>query len=152
MRTERLHVEVGYVPLEKTYASRAYQLATGNTAAKRALQGKAEEAPLIRDDTGRVLVGRAKITGPTYIPERKEVPCDYGTVTPAVSSRNPFVLNFMPWVGLFKDVRSARSLTEAWMYVFGPPGWRPDGEGLTTADIRRKAGLVVNRSAQPVMT
>lgn len=64
MRTERLHVEVGYVPLEKTYASRAYQLATGNAAAKQALQGKAEKAPLIRDDTGRVLVGRAKITGP----------------------------------------------------------------------------------------
>lgn len=64
MRTERLHVEVGYVPLEKTYASWAYQLATGNAAAKRALQGKAEKTPLIRDDTGRVLVGRAKITGP----------------------------------------------------------------------------------------
>ena len=28
------------------------------------------------------------------------------------------------------------------MYLFGPPGWRPDGEGLTTAEIRRSAGLV----------
>ncbi|MGI5222560.1 hypothetical protein [Nocardia sp. CA-290969] len=63
MRTERLHVEVGYVPLENTYAAQAYQLGTGNSAARRALDGTAQEVPLIRDDTGVVLVGRAKITG-----------------------------------------------------------------------------------------
>ncbi|WP_280457301.1 hypothetical protein [Nocardia carnea] len=63
MRTERLHVEVGYVPPDHTYAARAYQLGTGSAAARRALEGKAEEVPLIRDDTGTVLVGRAKITG-----------------------------------------------------------------------------------------
>ena len=39
------------------------------------------------------------------------------------------------------------------MYMFGPPGWRPDGEGLTTAEIRRRAGLVSsNQPSQPVMT
>ena len=40
------------------------------------------------------------------------------------------------------------------MYTFGPPGWRPDGEGLTTAEIRRRAGLVKgsNQPSQPVMT
>ncbi len=63
MRTERLHVEVGYVPVETTYASRVYQTATGNAAAKIAIEGRAIETPLIRDDTGTVLVGRASITG-----------------------------------------------------------------------------------------
>lgn len=63
MRTERLHVEIGYVPVEKTYGSRAYQTGTGNAAAKRAIDGKATPVPLIRDDTGQVLVGRARITG-----------------------------------------------------------------------------------------
>ncbi|MFC4374161.1 hypothetical protein ACFO5K_08580 [Nocardia halotolerans] len=63
MRTERLHVEVGFVPVETTYASRVYQTATGNAAAKIALEGRAVETPLIRDDTGTVLVGRAAITG-----------------------------------------------------------------------------------------
>lgn len=40
------------------------------------------------------------------------------------------------------------------MYIFGPPGWRPNGQGLTTAEIRRRAGLVDsgNRSSQPAMT
>lgn len=64
MRTERLHVEIGYVPVEKTYGSRVYQTGTGNAAAKRAIEGRAVEVPLIRDDTGKVLIGRAKITGP----------------------------------------------------------------------------------------
>ncbi|MFI5714633.1 hypothetical protein [Nocardia sp. NPDC051750] len=63
MRTERLHVEVGYVPPDNTYAARAYQLATGNAAARSALEGTAQEVPLVRDDTGTVLVGRATITG-----------------------------------------------------------------------------------------
>jgi sterol desaturase/sphingolipid hydroxylase (fatty acid hydroxylase superfamily) len=102
---------------------------------------------------GGVLVIFDRLFG-TYIPERDDVPCDYGTITPTVSSRNPFVLNFSPWIGLFKDLRSARSLREVWMYTFGPPGWRPDGEGLTTAEIRRRAGLVSNgnQPPQPVMT
>ena len=90
---------------------------------------------------GGVLVIFDRLFG-TYIPERDDVPCDYGTITPTVSSRNPFVVNFSPWIGLFKDLRTARSLHEVWMYMFGPPGWRPDGEGLTTAEIRRRAGLV----------
>lgn len=101
---------------------------------------------------GGVLVIFDRLFG-TYIPERADVPCDYGTVTPTVSSRNPFVVNFSPWIGLFKDLRTARSLHEVWMYTFGPPGWRPNGEGLTTADIRRRAGLVdSNQPSQPVMT
>jgi sterol desaturase/sphingolipid hydroxylase (fatty acid hydroxylase superfamily) len=101
---------------------------------------------------GGVLVIFDRLFG-TYIPERADVPCDYGTITPTVSSRNPFVLNFSPWIGLFKDLRTARSPREVWMYMFGPPGWRPDGEGLTTAEIRRRAGLVSgNRPSQPVMT
>ncbi|GGL27441.1 hypothetical protein [Nocardia jinanensis] len=64
MRTERLHVEVGYVPLDQSYGAQAHDLPTGNAAAKLALEGSPTQTPLVRDDTGTVLVGRAKITGP----------------------------------------------------------------------------------------
>ncbi|MFE3701046.1 hypothetical protein ACFROC_22720 [Nocardia tengchongensis] len=63
MRTERLHVEIGYVPIDRTYGSRAYETGTGSAAAKRALEGRPTETPLIRDDTGKVLIGRATIVG-----------------------------------------------------------------------------------------
>ncbi|MFI1915477.1 hypothetical protein [Nocardia sp. NPDC020380] len=63
LRTERLGVELGYVPVDRTYGSRAYETGTGSAAAKRALEGKAQETPLVRDDTGSVLIGRATIVG-----------------------------------------------------------------------------------------
>ncbi|MFO1158546.1 MAG: sterol desaturase family protein [Reyranellaceae bacterium] len=87
---------------------------------------------------GGVLIVFDRLFG-SYVEEREDVPCAFGLVSPEISSRNPFVLNVSPWIGLFKDLRSARSPIEAWMYLFGPPGWRPDGEGLTSAEIRRRA-------------
>ncbi|MQY31020.1 hypothetical protein [Nocardia aurantia] len=63
LRLERLSVEIGYVPVDRTYGSRAYETGTGSAAAKRAVEGKAAPTPLIRDDTGTVLVGRAAVTG-----------------------------------------------------------------------------------------
>ena len=107
---------------------------------------------------GGVLIVFDRLFG-TYIAERDDVPCEYGTVTPEVSSRNPFVINFAPWIGLFKDLRGARSAHEVWMYTFGPPGWRPNGEGLTTAELRARAKTAVPAAqptaqpvAQPVMS
>jgi len=85
---------------------------------------------------GGVLIVFDRLFG-TYVEERADLPCDYGLVSPAVSSRNPLVVNIQPWIGLVKDMASARLPTEAWMYLFGPPGWRPDGKGLTTAELRR---------------
>jgi sterol desaturase/sphingolipid hydroxylase (fatty acid hydroxylase superfamily) len=89
---------------------------------------------------GGVLIVFDRLFG-TYIPERKDVPCEYGLISHPTSSHNPFVVNVEPWIGLAKDLASARSLREVWMYLFAPPGWRPDGEGLTTADLRRRAAL-----------
>jgi hypothetical protein len=37
---------------------------------------------------------------------------------------------------MFRDLGRARSLREVIGYVFGPPGWRPDGTGPTAANIR----------------
>jgi sterol desaturase/sphingolipid hydroxylase (fatty acid hydroxylase superfamily) len=92
---------------------------------------------------GGVLIVFDRLFG-TYIEERADVPCQYGLVTP-VTTYNPIRINFGPWVGLAKDLASARSIRDAWMFVFGPPGWRPDGQGLTTKELR--AGVGVTRAA-----
>jgi len=88
---------------------------------------------------GGVLVVFDRLFG-TYIAERDDVPCQYGLVTP-VTSHNPIRINFDPWIGLAKDLASARSLGDAWMFLFGPPGWRPDGQGLTTRELRAQAAM-----------
>lgn len=90
---------------------------------------------------GGVLIVFDRLFG-TYVAERKDQPCDFGLVSPVVSSRNPLAINVGPWIGLAKDLASARSLREAWMYLFGPPGWRPDGKGLTAAELRRANATV----------
>ena len=97
---------------------------------------------------GGVLIVFDRLFG-SYIAERDDVRCDYGLISHPKSSHNILVINFEPWIGLLKDLRSARSLHEVGMYLFAPPGWRPDGEGLTTAEIRRRAGLVPAAAAQP---
>ncbi len=59
LRAERLDVEVAYAPRRRTRATRIYRLPAGRRAARRALRGAAGRVPLIRDETGTVLVGRA---------------------------------------------------------------------------------------------
>ena len=65
MRTERLHVELAYVPDQASPAAKIYSTGTGASAAGLALSGTAVELPLIRDDTGKALVGEAIVTGPS---------------------------------------------------------------------------------------
>ena len=88
---------------------------------------------------GGVLIVFDRLFG-TYIAERDDVPCRYGLVTP-VTTYNPVRINFQPWIGMAKDVAGARSLGDAWRYLFGAPGWRADGSGLTTAELRARAAM-----------
>ena len=60
LRAERLDIEVAYVPHRRTAATRVYRLPAGRLAARRIRNGSARRAPLIRDETGSVIVGRAQ--------------------------------------------------------------------------------------------
>jgi hypothetical protein len=59
LRADRLDIEVGYVPRRRTAATRVYRLPAGRRAARRIRRGSARRVPLIRDETGSVIVGRA---------------------------------------------------------------------------------------------
>ena len=53
---------------------------------------------------GGVLIVFDRLFG-SYIAERADVRCDYGLISHPKSSHNILVVNFEPWIGLFKDLR-----------------------------------------------
>ena len=73
---------------------------------------------------GGVLIVFDRLFG-TYVEERDEEPCRYGLVKP-IHSHNPLWIAFHEWVAMAKDVWRARSLRDAFIFMFGPPGWKPD--------------------------
>ncbi|MGF6757141.1 sterol desaturase family protein [Paraburkholderia sp. GAS42] len=85
---------------------------------------------------GGVLIVFDRLFG-TYVEERADEPCRYGLVTPT-RSRNPLVVEFEHWVSLARDIASSGNVWTAISYVILPPGWRPDGSGESTENLRRK--------------
>jgi sterol desaturase/sphingolipid hydroxylase (fatty acid hydroxylase superfamily) len=71
----------------------------------------------------------------TFVPERDAEPVTYGIVHD-IETFNPLRIAFHEWAAMVRDVTAARSLREALGVVFGPPGWRADGQGQTSASIR----------------
>lgn len=68
LRTERLDIEVAYLPSGRSVVAAVWGL-PGSAAASLALHGLATPVPLVRDDAGGVLVGRAEVrdlTGECY--------------------------------------------------------------------------------------
>jgi sterol desaturase/sphingolipid hydroxylase (fatty acid hydroxylase superfamily) len=86
---------------------------------------------------GGVLIVFDRLFG-TYRAERDDVPCRYGLVTP-MTGYNLLRIEFHQWTRLLADLRRARSVRDVAGYLFGPPGWAPDGEGETTEALRRRA-------------
>lgn len=72
LRTERLDVELAYLPWGRSSGSAVWGLPVGDRAVSLAVDGVASAVPLARDDVGGVLVGRAEIralTGECYCDE-----------------------------------------------------------------------------------
>ena len=73
----------------------------------------------------------------TFVAEDKRIPIRYGIIS-QLGTFNPFRVAFHEWAGIFRDVAAAKSLREAFGYMFGPPGWSPDGSRKTSASIKRE--------------
>ena len=71
----------------------------------------------------------------TYARELDEDPPKYGLIR-NISTYNPLRIAFHEWAAMFRDLRRAQSPREAFLRVFGPPGWQPDGQGPTAANLR----------------
>ena len=51
---------------------------------------------------------------------------------------NPIRVALHEWASIARDLASARSLREVAGFVFGRPGWSPDGSRETSLDIRAR--------------
>jgi len=71
----------------------------------------------------------------SFAAERDEEPPRYGIVK-NIETFNPIRIAFHEWLAILREVFAARSVREAVGVVFGPPGWRADGQGLTSKNIR----------------
>ena len=71
----------------------------------------------------------------TFIPENDAEPCRYGIVH-NLGDFNIFRVAFHEWVAIGKDLARSRSQREVIGYIFGPPGWSPDGSRDTSASLK----------------
>jgi sterol desaturase/sphingolipid hydroxylase (fatty acid hydroxylase superfamily) len=76
--------------------------------------------------------------------EVEDEPVDYGILHP-LESRNLAWVIFHEWAAIGTDLRKARNLREAVGYVFGPPGWAPNGKSQTTRVLQASYQNPVNR-------
>lgn len=73
----------------------------------------------------------------TFTPETADEKPRYGIVK-NLGTFNPLMIAFHEWIGIGKDLSRARSLKEVGGYLFGPPGWSPDGSRMTSAMIKAR--------------
>ena len=71
----------------------------------------------------------------TFVAEREDERPAYGIVK-NLDTYNPLRIAFHEWAAIARDVTSTRNPAEIRKYLFGPPGWSPDGSRQTTADIK----------------
>ena len=82
-----------------------------------------------------ILIIWDKIFG-TFQPEIKSEKVNYGLVT-NINTYNPIIIAFKEWGALFKDTFSGKkSFINRFNYIIKPPGWKHDGTGKVSTDLR----------------
>ena len=82
-----------------------------------------------------LVLREARNTGAYSLRETADEPPRYGIVK-NIATYNPVRIACHEWVSICRDLSAAPSLRGAFLSVFGPPGWRADGHGLTSKRIR----------------
>lgn len=60
----------------------------------------------------------------------------YGVIHPP-NSYNPVAILTHEYKNIWNDVKNASNRRHRFMYIFGPPGWSPDGSTLTVRQMQR---------------
>jgi sterol desaturase/sphingolipid hydroxylase (fatty acid hydroxylase superfamily) len=94
----------------------------------------ARNANYLDANYGGILIIWDRLFG-TYVEEDATVPCRYGLVK-NLGTTNIVRVAFHEWIAMARDVVRARSWRERAHYVFGAPGWSPDGSSQTAEQMR----------------
>lgn len=81
-----------------------------------------------------------RIFGTHKVLDEENIETKFGVLHPP-NSYNPAVIVSHEYRDIFKDVKQSKSVKEAWMYVFGPPGWSPDGSRQTAKQMQKELDL-----------
>ncbi len=81
-----------------------------------------------------------RIFGTHKVLDEKNIETKYGVLHPP-NSNNPLVIVSHEYKDIWRDVKNAKSIKDAFMYVFGAPGWSPDGTTLTAKQMQAKLKL-----------
>jgi sterol desaturase/sphingolipid hydroxylase (fatty acid hydroxylase superfamily) len=102
-----------------------------NTASHHRVHHGANLEYLDRNHAGMFIVWD-KLFG-TFTPERAAV--RFGLTT-NIDTFNPVRIALHEWSAIARDVRRATTWRDRLGYLFGPPGWSPDGSTRTTRQLR----------------
>jgi sterol desaturase/sphingolipid hydroxylase (fatty acid hydroxylase superfamily) len=87
----------------------------------------------------------------TFQPELKEEKVIYG-LTSNINTYNPLKIAFHEWIAMLKDSLSGKkSLVSRLKYLIKPPGWRHDGTGKISNDLRKEWKEKVNNRQSSVI-
>lgn len=106
-----------------------------NTASHHRVHHGANLEYLDRNHAGMFIVWD-KLFG-TFAPERAAV--RFGLTT-NIDTFNPVRIALHEWSAIARDVRRATNWRDRLGYVFGPPGWSPDGSTQTTRQLQAAYG------------
>ncbi|MDH5381856.1 MAG: sterol desaturase family protein [Cyclobacteriaceae bacterium] len=70
----------------------------------------------------------------------EKIKIEYGILNKELSF-NPIQIITHEYQSIWEDVKSSKNLTEAFKYVFGPPGWSPDGSRKTARELQNELKL-----------
>ena len=74
----------------------------------------------------------------TFQPEIKDEKVVYG-LTSNINTYNPIKIAFHEWAAMLKDsFTGTKPLKVRWQYLIKPPGWKHDGSGKISSDLRNE--------------
>lgn len=71
----------------------------------------------------------------TFLDLDKKNKANFGILKPP-NSYNPLVIVTHEYASIWQDVKKSKSFRDKLMYIFGPPGWSPEGDTLTVKQIQ----------------